>query len=409
MLESNMKVTARQKNILNILNYILLNEKVSAINIAKWTNLSVATVSRIFNILDSQKIIVRASKGSNGMGRNPEIISLNPTYGYYLHFYTRTENIVGYLLDFSGNVIATENHIITRDIKADDFVHCLYKLARDLTKAEKIDYKKLIATNIAIPGLVDDTKKVIRRIPNFENMRNINLLNIASDGLKLPVKIMNRARTCAIGEYIHLYPKYKNLVYIDFTSFSGIGAGIVIDGKLYTGKNGFAGEIGDMIVDISDFDKNLINDAGCLEVQAGIGILYQRLKTLMSKGRARHLKEIMQNAGVEELNLDILEKAINEMDYDVIDTFNDIVKRWAAAIINIIILTNPDLIVLGGVLDKRYEFILTRLKHYIGKILYYDVNIRLKEEEFKSHIMGGIFILKKYALNNTLKDLILTL
>lgn len=395
--------TERQKNILAILSSIVLDGEVSAIDISKSTRLSVATVSRVINLLINESIIIRTGKEKTDMGRRPDIISLNPEYGYYLHFYIRTQKILGYLIDFNGNVLVSEQLAITREISVDDFVKRLHKLAQILVDSKNIGYEKLIAASIAIPGLVDDTNCVIKRIPNFINFKDKNLFSYTYQELQIPVIINNRARLCAVGEYIKSDPK-ANLAYIDFTNYNGIGAGIVLDGKLYTGKKGFAGEIGDMITNLIDFNRDHKEDEGSLETRAGVGVLYQRLSDYISVGRAKKLKEIMNLQGTNELTLELIGQAIKDEDYDVIDVLNEVVKNWAAAIINLITVINPDLIILGGVIDQRCDFLLKRIKHLIKKVLFYDVNIGLAEVESNSQILGGIYMLKKYVLSNTLKD-----
>jgi len=397
----------KQKNILAILNNIFLKQELSATEIANSTHLSIATVSRALKFLKEEQIIITTGKEITDMGRHPDIISLNPDYGYYLHFYLRTEHIKGYLIDFFGNVIVSQKITINRAIKVNEFVSLLHSFAQLMMGSKNLPYEKIIAASLAVPGLVDDQNKVVKRIPNFMDFRNANLFDCLQKELGVPVIINNRARLCAVGEHIHTYPNYANIVYIDFTNYSGIGAGIILGGELYTGSEGFAGEIGDMLTDIHDFDKIFYEDQGALETQAGVGILFDRVMSCMKVERAQILKKLMLQNETGELNLKIIENAILAHDLDVIDATEEIFKKWAMAILNLVVALNPNLVILGGVINDENEYIVRRIKHYISKVIYYDLDICARKKDSDAQIFGGIFMLKKYVINNILKERLL--
>ncbi len=399
---NNIGSNERQKNILMILNRIVVGQEASATDIAGATDLSFATISRALATLKKSGIVVTSGKEITDMGRHPDIFSVNRKYGYLLHFYVDAECIRGYLADFSGEIIRTQKIAIGRDITPELFAGKLRNCAEVLALAEKINYNKMMAAGIAIPGLVDETNKVVRRIPNFANFKNVNLFHVAEDVLKVPVIVNNEARLCAVGEYIHHFHDKSNLIYIDFTKYSGIGSGIILDGKLYAGKNGFAGEVGDMLVDVRGFENNYREDEGCLEAMAGVGVLFEKLYALIKRGRAGILKELMVMDETDTLNLRMIEQAVLMQDLDVMDVFDETMKMWAVAIINLSAMLDPDILILGGAVTDENDVVLARLKHYVSKLLYYDVDIVAGGAESHSQVLGGLYMLKKYVLNHML-------
>jgi predicted NBD/HSP70 family sugar kinase len=99
--------------------------------------------------------------------------------------------------------------------------------------------------------------------------------------------------------------------------------------------------------------------------------------------------------------------AIQERDLDVLDVFNSIMKMWAMTIINIAALVNPDVIILGGDVNKTNDVILARVKHYVSKILNYDVNIEpARTNEYQMY--GGLSLLREFVLNDIVKRRLLT-
>jgi len=391
----------KQKNILMVLDQITEHEETFATDIIKATGLSFATVSRAITALKSAGLVVTKGKEITDMGRHPEIVAMNAEYGYLLHFHIGAEYIRGYLADFCGNVMTQDEIGIDRNIMPETFGKKLRACTDKMLKACGVEYGKLLAASVAIPGLVDLKNHVVKRIPNFTNFNNVNLFKYVEKSMRLPVIINNEARLCAFGAYIHDFQDKPNLVYIDFTRYSGIGAGIIVGGKLVSGKNGFAGEMGDILMDIHNFEYGSNEDEGYLETMAGVGVLYDRIGALIGRGRAVKLKELMADAGAESIDLSLIEQAVLMQDLDVMDVFDDTMKKWSIAVINLFALLDPDLLILGGVVNEKNGIVLERIRHNISKILFHDIDIVLGETgEYQMY--GGMYMLKGHVLNTML-------
>jgi predicted NBD/HSP70 family sugar kinase len=391
----------KQKNILMVLDQIAVCGETYTTDIIKATGLSFATISRAIAVLKKSGVVVTKGKEITDMGRWPEIYSLNTDYGYLLHFYMDTESIQGYLSDFCGTILARGQIEIDRNVMPEAFGKNLRECSEIMLEKCKTTYDKVLAASIAIPGMVDTKNSMIKRIPNFTNFKNINLFRFAEKALGVPVIINNEARLCAFGAFIYEFPESPNLVYIDFTKYSGIGAGIVVDGKLVSGRNGFAGEIGDMLVDIRNFENGFNENEGWLETMAGLGVLYSKLYNLIKRGRAGKLKELMVKEGTETLTLQMVEKAVLRQDMDVVDVFDDTMKMWAVAVINLFATLDPDLLILGGMVSVKNDVVFARIRHYISKILFRDVNI-VMGKSIEYQVFGGLHMLKTHVLNTML-------
>ncbi len=395
----------RQKNILMILDHIAGKEETSATDIVEATGLSLATISRGIAALKKARVVKSLGKEHTEMGRRPAILGINPGYGLLLHFFVGDGGIRAYMSDFCGKLLGSVEAEADGDITPAEFSEKLARCTERLAAEHKLDASRILAAGVSVPGLVDEGAAVVRRIPNFVNFRNVNLKNYASSALDVPVIINNEARLSATGGHIHDFPNMKNLVYIDFTRYSGIGSGIIVNGALVDGRNGFAGEIGDILVDIHNFENGHSEDEGCLEAMAGVGVLYGRLEKLLARGRANILKETMLLEARERLDLALIERVVLMQDLDVMDVFDDTMKKWAIAVINICALLDPDIILLGGVVGKGNDVVLARIKHYVSRILDHDVNIELCDTDaYQLH--GGIYMLKNYVFNHILPELL---
>lgn len=400
-----LNLTEKHKNILMILNHIINSGGSSAADIVASTNLSIATASRTLFLLRKLKLVVSKGKEITDMGRHPDIFSLNNRYGFLLHFYMGADYIKGYMMDLCGSVIITNTEQIARNITIDEFIEKLKILIGSLTSNNKIILKKILAVSIAVPGFVDEKNKVIKRIPNIYNFEDVNLFERVKDILDVPVVINNEARLSVLGEHFDRFLHCGNMIYIDFTKYSGIGAGIILNGQLYTGKNSAAGEVGDTMTAIGNFEKANCKEEGCLETMAGLGNLFDKVQALIDQGRAGILQDLMKQ-NHSEISLTLIEQAAILQDDDVIEVFDETMKMWAMAIINMAVILDPDLIILGGALNSTNTSVLFRIKNYLSKILFYDVDVRLSDLGEDAQLLGGIHVLKKYVYNNIITKII---
>lgn len=382
-----------------VLKHISNHERTSVVDIVKKTGLSAATVSRAVNMLERLKLILKSSKMVTSRGRYPDLFTLNDAYGYLIHFYLDVGSLQCYLFDFCGQQIAVQTKTVDQDITPQVFGKILRACEKDMLREIGQPAESVIAASIAMPGLVDRVNSRVRRIPNYPKFNNVNIFRFAEQALKIPVIVNNSARLSALGIQKCDYQEMDNIVYLDFTKQSGIGAGILINGKLLMGREGFAGEIGDILIGIEDFDRDVYDNEGCLETAASIRAMNSRLEALMRRGRAEILKKLMHEEKKNIPDLHVIENAVLQRDLDVIDVFNSIMKMWAMTIVNISSVLNPDAVILGGVVNKSNEIVLARVKHYVSKILNYDVNIELGcTDEYQMY--GGLSILRDYVLDD---------
>ena len=396
-------ISERHKNMLNILRYIMHTGEVSANDITQATGLSFATISRVLASLLEAKFIVKCGKTCIEMGRHPELFSFNGKCGYLVHFFIETDSVSAWIADFGKHIIAKAARKVARDITLEELADKFAELVFSLTAKLSLDKDQVLAASIAVPGVVDDKNHVIRRIPNLSGLNDKNLRRQIMEGLNIPVLISNEARFCALGEKICRFPYVDDIVYVDITKYSGIGAGILLNGGIFNGKNGVAGELGDIIIDTHNLDYEYREQEGCLETLAGLATLYRKCEHLIAEGKAPALGRELKNG---LLDFDMIERAISE-DRAVEAVYDETVRMWSIAIINIISILNPELVILGGVLDGRNRKTLERIDHYVKKAIYHDVHIRLTTLGEKAQLFGGLDMLTSYTFDTIITEKII--
>lgn len=396
-------LSAKEQNILSILDCIIDLGETSTVDIAKQTGLSMSTISRVINILKSKNLIVNHGKEVTELGRRPEILCFNKDYGQIIYMNISKNEITGYLADMDGKMLDKNEYLFKEEITIELFLKALGEVYDNLIKSRKSKKDSILGLGISVPGVVDPDTNTIHRIPNIYSFNEINLVEHIHSILEIPTIISNNARLSAIGQKIECYNHVDNLVCIDF-SYYGIGAGVVVNGKVLHGFNNAAGEIGEMYFDRHNFSIDNDSNMGCMEAYSGLKAMFDRLYKIMDRGKAAILKEMMQNQGTKELNLEIVEEAIRQQDYDVQEVFDDIVKVWSMGIINVYALLDPEMVVLGGIVNSNNTLTLSKVTHFVGKALNCKPNIRLNSIGDRAQISGGTFALKQYVFNKIIAN-----
>jgi N-acetylglucosamine repressor len=165
------------------------------------------------------------------------------------------------LTDLNANVLA-KGSINLADIKIETSVEALLALVTQLIQSANIKRKQLMGVGIGLAGVIDFSQGIVRQNPFF-GWQNIPLREMLESRMRVPVYVDNDVNTLSLSEK-WLNPAHPEEDFLVITIGRGIGMGIVINGQVYRGKRGGAGEFGHMIVDpngpLCDCGKH-----GCLE------------------------------------------------------------------------------------------------------------------------------------------------
>lgn len=385
----------RLRNLLLILKAIDETGEATAATLAEQTGLSAATISRGLAILRGKKLVVQRRKDAAEVGRRPEVFAIDPTYGYYLYFLLDSGSLCGYLLDLSGNTAARAAVAAGSETTVEQLLTLMQQLQSQLLLSRKRAAQRLLAVNLAIPGLADVTSGVISRIPNYPCFENVNLADRVRQAMGLPCFVHNAARLTAVGEYLLSGGDLQNLVYVDITG-DGIGAGIVLGGRLYEDRNCLAGEIGDLIVDVEKGSWQEPKTQGALERQAGLGAVYRQLEHLLAEGHAEGLRALLEQKKATQLTLPLIEKAVANLDLDTYEVLNQATRAWAAAIVNIAALLSPDVVVLGGAVNESDQLIEKMVRHHLARMYYRPIQLRLAGKTTEAHVRGAAHLSKNH-------------
>ncbi len=185
--------------------------------------------------------------------------------------------------------------------------------------------------------------------------RNVQLRHILAEKLGVVTYIINDASAAALGEYRFGAGRgFDNMIYL--TVSTGIGGGIIVDGELYSGADGCAGELGHMTIEV-DGPQCHCGNFGCLEALASGWAVVREAKTRINQGEKSSIIELVDGR-FESITAETVAVAARRGDQLAANIVRDAANYLGVGLANLVNIFNPELIVIGGGLSKMGNMLL---------------------------------------------------
>lgn len=225
------------------------------------------------------------------------------------------------------------------------------------------NFKKLSGTGIGVAGDIDQKKGAVRFSPNLTAWKNTPLRDMLKGKLPEPILIDNDANVAALGAFwLEAKGKVKNLVCV--TLGTGVGGGLVCDGKLYRGTTGSAGEIGHMPLDPNGPQCNC-GSQGCIERYVGAPYLSIEAQGAVKAGKSKLMLK-MAGGRIEDITPAIITRAANQGDPIANSIWEQAGERLGVVLAGVINLINPEVIVLAGGVSRAGNLLLSPIKKTVA-------------------------------------------
>jgi glucokinase len=233
----------------------------------------------------------------------------------------------------------------------DGVIERVARCVRDAVDECDLSLKQIRALGVGAPGAVDAAEGKVIFAPNLD-WKDVPLKKALETQLDIPVFVENDCKLHTVGVYeAELKAKPRHLIGIFLGT--GIGAGLIINGKLYTGFNNCAGEIGHMVIDIDGPECGCGNH-GCFEALASRRAIFRTIQMAVKKGQDTVLTEML-GKDLSDLRSGDLRKAIRRGDKFVERVIEQAAEYTGIAVGNLINLFSPEVIVLGGGIIEQLE------------------------------------------------------
>jgi glucokinase-like ROK family protein len=381
----------RKFNTATVLDLLRRRAPISRAEVAARTGLNRSTISSIINGLLEDGLVQETTLQSDRIGRPGMLLELNPASGFAVGVEVGVDFISVIVTDFVAHVLwhrRASSDPADGQLKILERAFAPTQAALDDGLARGL---RPLGIGVGVPGPVDWHQGILRLAPNL-GWKNTPLRLMWTQRFQVPVFVENDGNAAALGEYYFGVARgIDNVVYLNNASV-GLGAGVLISGKLFRGSRGYATEIGHMILD-PDGELCGCGRRGCLETKVGPRAVVRRVQEALAKGdRSSHLP--VGGAAKEAITFAQVAEAARQGDAVALAALQDVGKYLGIGIANLMNIFNPQMVVLGGALIAAIDILLPIVErivaHYALGLVYEDATITPSAHGTEACAMGAV-------------------
>ncbi|HAH19574.1 MAG: hypothetical protein A2Y00_06370 [Omnitrophica WOR_2 bacterium GWF2_43_52] len=376
--------TEREKRNLAILDIVRRFGPITRPEISRVLGLNIVTVSNYVEEFINKNLVFEKEFDISEGGRRPILLDINADSGVVIGVGVNLLNIVGAVVDLKGRIIA-RRALERKEVGIKEVIACIVEIiSQTLGKASDVR-SKIKGIGVGIAGIVNKKDGSIRwpeKVGNGYDYASIYvpLKNIIEKEFGLPVIIENDATAACFGEqWLDLEPSVKNLIYM----FSGVGCGIMINGEIYTGATGSAGEVSIYNTkEETPFTCSQGNPCFLKRWEIDFGMQEAaRMRIAQSRDTASFEgKRILELAGntIDAINLKHIFQAAKENDGLAVELLDKAAKQLGIKIAFLVNLLNPETVVIGGGLEEAGEAFLKTVRTVVNEWAFQEMASTVK-------------------------------
>jgi len=390
---------------ISIIYHYLRDAKISyRAEISKELNLSAPAVSRAVETLLKQGYIIETEKRKTPSGKKASLLMPNTEKGHVIgidllkkHVRIGLFNYLGDMIEsHSGRNLSESSDIIT-DL-TDEIDTFLSSIASETFSSSELT-RHLDAICVGVPAVVNPQTGDLVNAVLFSNLQHINLKTVLADRYHIPVIIENDVNLSALGE--RNFGEGKSYNYLGFIEVSsGIGTGIVLDGKLFRGAHNYSGELGYTVIGTKGIGVKY-QTKGYLEQHASVDSIADRAKEAVTQGEDTLLRSLCKG-DINQLTPDMVCNAALQHDQTAAEILSQISQMLSVAAINLILTIDPEIVILGGSicsLPGIHELLLQPIQDAVQRSLpFKSPKIVLSSLGENAAIYGASFLAAEYLI-----------
>jgi N-acetylglucosamine repressor len=377
-----MQVTSKEVRLLQALHNL---DSPTRNEIARHAGLSAVSVTSVLNQLMDAGVIFRAGKTSSRSGRPSAMYRVSPEIGFTVGIFIEASSFRIVAIDSSLRVLREQDFSLALSSNPEDHLTDIISQVSDeverLIATDSLARRRFLALGIAPPGMVDTEKGVWLHGLRVSGITHIGLRDLLQRKFSVPVVVEDYSRCIAWRERVRAGGRAAEPLVVLYLG-EGVGAGIVINGSLYRGANGMAGEIGHMHV-AEEGDRCFCGNIGCLEMVVSEASILRRFRRRLKEGVISSLQRFAEDG----LCLARILEAARAGDRLARSTLYDLGLVLGDACATLIELHNPRTLLVGGAVGSLAEFFLDPINLRIRQRVIPEmlVDTRIDSAEYEPH------------------------
>jgi N-acetylglucosamine repressor len=332
--------------------------ELSRADLARLTRLTRTTISDVVANLIERGLVEENGAGPSAGGRSPILLRVVDDSRHLIGVNLTNSGLHGAVVNLRGEIRQRVNQPL-QSRAGDTVLAQIYTLIDELVAAAG---SPLLGIGIRTPGLIDTTSGTVRRAVNF-GWQDLPLRTLLRARYNLPVYVANDSHMAALAEYTFGQGKHAtNLVVIKVGQ--GIGAGIVLNGQLFHGDAGGAGEIGHVVV-VENGQQCRCGNFGCLETVANTQAIVARAQAIARSDSRSLLHQFA--AGIEAIDIDVVLQAFQAGDQAVQQIILETGQYLGIAVANLVGMLNIQHIFIAGPVAQFGQALQAAIKQEVSK------------------------------------------
>jgi len=371
--------------------YKLIDQKgpISRIDLSKESELAPASITKITReLIDAHLIHETTVQEAISRGRPAVGLQTNNMGWQFLSMRLGRGYLTIALHELGGEVLI-DTKIDIHEIDQDDVLARLLFEIEEFFQTYSAQLDRVTSIAITLPGLVNSEQGIVLQMPHY-NVKNLALGPEIYKATGLPVFVANDTRAWALAEKLFGHAQdVENSVLISI--HHGLGAGIVLDGRVLQGRHGNIGELGHIQIDPKG-KRCHCGNYGCLETVASSQAIRDQVKARIMAGETSCL------AIIEDISIEDICAAAADGDPLAVDVIQQLGRYLGAAIAIVINLFNPDKVLIGGVINQAKAILYPSIEQCIREqsLPVYHQDLQLVESRFyKQATMPGAALIKQ--------------
>lgn len=403
----------REQNTSVVMDYLRLYAPLSRAELAARSGLNRSTISVIINDLIDRGFVHETTRQDPTIGRPGLLLQFNPDGGFAIGVEIGVDFISVVVTNFIAEVLWRKCQTNLMGLPQIEMMQRAEDLITEAMAFGLSRGLRALGIGVGVPGLVDARQGKLVYAPNLQ-WTDLPIRLIWMSRYNLPVFVENEANCAALGEHFYgIAHDVQDLIYLK--TGVGLGGGILMDGRLFRGSQGFGGEVGHTSL-YSNGPQCGCGRVGCWETYVSPHAILSLVEQKLAAGAASLLHSLaagdpsqpvdpcQDRSGAHTLSLEMIVRAAEQNDPLAVETIHETAQHLGVGIANLINTFNPELIVLGGALAQFTPWLIPDIVHMLQEIvlppLREGVRVEASVHGLDASVLGAIAL----VLNNIVRE-----
>ena len=396
------QMLVREINLSTLLRYLREGAPLSRAQLANLTGLNKTTVSSLVEELLGRGLVREVGLDTSGSGRPGTLLDMNPQAGWIIGVALGVDFALAILTDFVGQVLWRKLQETDPADGQDVIIAQVRDLVDEALAVSRSRDVRLLGLGLATPGTVDVERGVLIFSPNLQ-WRNVPFQQLFHEHTGLRVLVDNDANAAAVAE--HLFGAARGVQnFVNVFAGVGVGGGLFLNGQLYRGADGFAGEIGHTNFMSESYRKPCrCGNRGCWETVVNQDAIVERIRARLAVGRSSSIPRLTGEQNMP-LTVTVIIDAADAGDAESIEALTETGWLMGLGVANLISIFNPEMVVIGGPLSRAGDYLLPPIEEAVKRTVLPEVRetVRILLSPFggDASVVGAAALITEYILSN---------